>query len=51
MKRMINQELLLNQLVKVIVRKYGGNVKMVMNIKDMYIMKEMVVVDVLFVKN
>lgn len=51
MKRMINQELLLNRLVKVTVRKYGGNVKMVMNIKDMYIMKEMVVVDVLFVKN
>ena len=47
----MNQELLQNQLAKVIVKKSGGNVKMVMNIKDMCIMREMVVVDALFAKS
>lgn len=51
MKRIINQELRLNQLVKVIVKKFGGNAKMVMNIKDMFITKEKAVADVLFAKN
>ena len=51
MKRIINQELRLNQLVKVIVKKFGGNVKIaILSGKQLLFQEIMVIINALNVK-